>query len=141
MIDEIVYLGCGITSHIDTIMKHIKENPNEIIGVGRVHDGGDSYSFIALFKDKCTIGKKSVVMEEWGTNDGISGEGGRGYIRMNKFLEDNEIEVEDLELTRDDAKKIGYINTRSMISYIKDWEDRKKIWKKYITELNYSIGE
>ncbi len=126
---EIVIVGeRGITSSIDKLIALIKENPKEFISVARINDGDRNYSFIALFKDKCTIGKYTACLQEYGTNDGMSGEGGGGFIRINKFIEENNISVEDLELRKDDAKKIGY-QGRGTLS---DRDDRDKVWSKYV---------
>ncbi len=45
---EIIQLGRGISNRVNKIMDYIKKNPNEFLAVGRVHDGDDHYSFIAL---------------------------------------------------------------------------------------------
>jgi hypothetical protein len=133
--NNIVYLGYGVTSNVDKLMRLIKENPEEFGVVGRLHDGDRNYSFIALFKDKCVVGKLNAVLEEWGTNDGVSGEGGSGFERMNRFIKENGIDVMDITLDTNDAKKIGY-TTSSRFSYLSEWEDRAKIWQKYIEMLS-----
>ena len=138
MIEVIKFGEYGITRWVDDLMKTIKENPKEFISVGRITDGDDNYSFVALFKNKCIIGKYSALLHEWGTNDDKSGEGGRGFIKMNKFLEDNNIEVRDIEINKEDAKKIGY-TTATRFSRLDEWEDRVKIWQKYISELAYTL--
>ena len=103
--------------------------------MARVNDGDKNYSFIALFKNKCEIGKYTALIHEWGTNDGMSGEGGRGFIRMNDFLSKKGIEALDLELNTKDAKLIGYMSSNS----IQDWEKRKEIWSYYVDKLKYEI--
>lgn len=135
MIEILKYGEQGITRWIDNLIKEITENPKEFISIARVHDGDKNYSFIALFKNKCTIGKYTALIHEWGTNDGMSGEGGRGFIRMNDFLSDNNIEAIDLELDAKDAKQIGYMSKSS----IQDWEKRKEIWKRYVDKLSYQL--
>ncbi|QIR74841.1 hypothetical protein FA592_00830 [Sulfurospirillum diekertiae] len=135
MIEILKYGEQGITRWIDNLIKEITENPKEFISIARVHDGDKNYSFIALFKNKCTIGKYTALIHEWGTNDGMSGEGGRGFIRMNDFLSDNNIEAIDLELDAKDAKQIGYMSKGS----IQDWEKRKEIWKRYVDKLSYQL--
>jgi len=115
---EIINFGeSGITRWIDDIIEEIKNNPNEFISVARITDGDRNYSIAAVFKDKCTIGKYSVLLHEWGTNDGMSGEGGNGFTRMNKFFEDSKLHVVDIELEPKDAKKIGY-TTANKFTYI-----------------------
>jgi hypothetical protein len=138
MIEIIQFGEPGITRWVENLTQEIENNPAEFISVARITDGGKNYSFAALFKDKCMIGKYSVLLHEWGTNDGTSGEGGSGFIRMNKFLEDNQIEVVDIELERKDAKKIGY-TTASKLTYITDWNKRKSIWDKYLRKLISSL--
>jgi hypothetical protein len=129
---EIVIIGeYGITSSIDELITLIKDNPKEFISIARINDGERNYSYGALFKDKCTIGKKTVCLQEYGTNDGMSGEGGRGFIRMNKFLNENDIFIYDYELSKEDAKKIGY-ESRHALS---DRNERNKIWSKYMQKM------
>ena len=135
MIEILEYGDYAITKWIDNLIKEIVENPKEFISIARVHDGDKNYSFIALFKNKCTIGKYTALIHEWGTNDGMSGEGGDGFIRMNDFLSDKGIEAIDLELSTKDAKQIGYMSKKT----IDDWEKRNKVWKRYVDELKYSI--
>lgn len=138
MIEIIKFGETGITNWVHKLMKTIEENPTEFISVGRVTDGDDNYSFVALFKDKCTIGKYSALLHEWGTNDDKSGEGGRGFIKMNKFLEEKNINVLDIELNSEDAKKIGY-TTATRFARLNEWGDRVKVWQKYINRLEYTI--
>lgn len=120
----------GITSGVDTIIKLIQDNPNELINVGRVNDGDDNYSFIALFLEKGTIGQYVAFLQKWGTNDGVSGEGEGGFIRMNVFLSEKKIDVVDFQLSNQDYKKIGYLK-----SSVTDLEERFTIWQKYIHEM------
>jgi hypothetical protein len=125
----------GITSGVDTIIKLIQDNPNELINVGRVNDGDDNYSFIALFLEKGTIAQYVAFLQEWGTNDGVSGEGEGGFIRMNVFLSEKKIDVIDFQLSNQDYKKIGYLK-----SSVTDLEERFTIWQKYIYEMiEYSM--
>jgi len=135
MIEILKYGEQGITRWVDNLIKEITENPKEFITIARVNDGDKNYSFIALFKNKCAIGKYTALIHEWGTNDGMSGEGGRGFIRMNDFLSDKNIEAIDLELDAKDAKQIGYMSKDS----IQDWEKRKEIWKRYVDKLSYQL--
>ncbi len=129
---EILHVGeYGVTRSIDKLMQLIKENPNELINVARVNDGKKNYSFIALFKDKCTIGKYSACLQEWGTNDGMSGEGGSGFVRMNKFLEENNVRTKDMELHSHDADRIGYGGSDS----VEHGKERDTIWVKYARKL------
>ena len=139
MMIEIIKFGeTAITHWVNQLMKEIEDNPNEFISVGRITDGDDNYSFVGLFKDKCTIGKYSALLHEWGTNDAKSGEGGRGFIKMNIFLEEKNINVLDMELSDIDAKKIGY-TTATRFSRLDDWNDRVKVWQKYINRLEYTL--
>ena len=129
----------GVTRYVDTLIEYIEENPNEFIGIARINDGDKNYTFIALFKDKCTIGKFSALVHEWGTNDGMSGEGGKGFVRMNSYIDKKNVEVEDYTLSEEDAKKIGY-KTSSRFSRVTEWDQRKKIWQKYADMLkNYLV--
>jgi len=139
MIEIIKFGETGVTDWVHKLIKEIENNPNEFISVGRITDGDNNYSFAGLFKDKCTIGKYSALLHEWGTNDDKSGEGGRGFIKMNTFLEEKNIEVLDIELSDSDAKKIGYTTT-TRFSYLSDWNKRAKIWQKYINKLQYTLG-
>jgi len=139
MIEIIKFGETGITNWVHKLMKEIEANPNEFISVGRITDGEDNYSFVALFKDKCTIGKYSALLHEWGTNDAKSGEGGRGFIKMNTFLEEHNINVLDIELNSNDAKKIGY-STATRFARLDDWNDRVKVWQKYMNKLQYTIS-
>ena len=134
---EIIQIGTrGITRYIDELIKYIQENPNDFISLARVNDTNKNYSFIALFKDKCTIGKFSVLIHEWGTNDGVSGVGGAGFRRMNDFIEKNNIEVHNITLDKEDIKKIGYMQPKS----IQNWNERKIIWAKYAEILKEYSG-
>jgi len=126
----------GITRNIEKIINYIEENPKEFLAVARVDDGRENYSFIALFKDRCTVGKYSALLHEWGTNDGMSGEGERGFFKMNEFLSKNNHKLLDMELTSKDASKIGYME----VYPFRHWEERLPIWKKYVQKLiDFSI--
>lgn len=70
----------GSTSGIDAMMKRIQDHPKELVNVGRVNDGDDNYSFIALFFGKGTIGQYVAFLQEWGTDDEKSAEGEGGFI-------------------------------------------------------------
>ena len=136
MIEMIKVGETGVTRYVDTLMKHIEENTNEFVSIGRIDDRDKNYSFIVLFKDKSTIGKFSALVHEWGTNDGMSGEGGSGFRRMNKFIEENNIPVYDLTLDQKDIDKIGYFGD----DWIQDWDERKKAWLKYADTLKQKSG-
>ena len=130
MINIIPTSEIGNTSGIDSIIKRIQNHPNELINVGRVNDGDDNYSFIALFLEKGTIGQYVAFLQEWGTNDAKSVEGEGGFIRMNVFLSDKKIDVVDFQLSSQDYKQIGYLK-----GSVTDLEERFKIWQKYIYEM------
>ncbi|WP_324170994.1 hypothetical protein [Sulfurimonas sp.] len=134
MIEIIEYGEEGITSWVNNLLNEIVKNPNEFIAMAKVNDGHDNYSLIVLFKNKCTIGKYTALIHEWGTNDGLSGEAGRGFIKINDFIEEKNIEDIEIELSEEDSKKIGYQSKKAF-----DWEKRKDIWKKYLSELKYKI--
>ena len=125
----------GVTGGIDAMMKRIQDHPKELINVGRVNDGDDNYSFIALFLEKGTIGQYVALLQEWGTNDEKSAEAGAGFIRMNVFLSEEEIEVVDFQLSEQDYQKIGYLK-----GSVTDMEERFAIWQKYLYEMiEYSM--
>lgn len=135
MINIIPTSEIGDTKGIDTLIKLIKDNPNELINVGRVNDGEDNYTFIALFLEKGTIGQYTAFLQEWGSNDEKSVEGEGGYIRMNIFLSGKEIDVVDFQLSKEDYQKIGYIKGN-----VVELEERFAIWQKYIYEMiEYSL--
>ena len=129
---EIIQIGTsGITRYVDILIEYIKNNPSEFVSIARIDDTNKNYSFMALFKDKCTIGKFSALIQEWGTNDGMSGEGGAGFKRMNKFIDENKLNVYNITLSKEDVKKIGYMQPKS----IQNWNERKAIWTKYAETL------
>lgn len=130
MINIIPTSEIGDTKGIDTLIKLMKDNPNELINVGRVNDGEDNYTFIALFLEKGTIGQYAAFLQEWGSNDEKSVEGEGGYIRMNVFLSGKEIDVVDFQLSKEDYQKIGYIKGNVI-----EIEERFSIWQKYIYEM------
>ena len=117
----------GITCGIDKLIKLIQDNPDELVKVARVHDGDNNYSFIALFLEKGTIGQYVAFLQEWETNDGMSGEGGRGFIRMNQFLEDNNIAPEEILLDKSENKKLGHGG-----KYIENIAERYAAWQHYV---------
>jgi hypothetical protein len=131
MIEILEFGEHSITRWVDKLIKEI-ENHEEFIAIAKVNDSNNYYTFIALFKNKCVIGKYTALVYEWGTNDGMSGEGGRGFIRMNDFLLNQGIEAIELELSSKDTKKIG--RTSKL-----EWEKRKVIWKQYLDELKQRI--
>jgi hypothetical protein len=125
----------GATGGIDALIKLIGEHPHELINVGRVNDGDDNYSFIALFLEKGTIGHYVAFLQEWGTDDEKSPEGEGGFIRMNVFLSDKKIEVIDFQLSDQDYETIGYLK-----GTVTDREERFAIWQKYLYEMiEYSL--
>lgn len=135
MINIIPTSEIGVTRGVDTMMKLIKDNPHELINVGRVNDGDDNYAFIALFLEKGTIGQYVAFLQEWGANDEKSAEGEGGFIRMNVFLSENGIDVIDFQLSNQDYKKIGYLK-----GSVTELEERFGIWQKYIYEMiEYSM--
>jgi hypothetical protein len=134
---EVIKVGeTGITRHVETLMTYINENPNEFVSVGRVDDRDNNYSFIALFRDKHTVGKFSALVHEWGTNDGMSGEGGSGFRRMNQFIEENNLPAYNMTLDSQDIAKIGYFGN----DWIENWDDRKEVWNKYANMLKERSG-
>ncbi len=96
----------GITRGVDYLIKLLQEHQQQIVSVGKIHDGDDNYSYIALFREKGTIGQFVAFVHEWGVNDGRSGEGGQGFIRMNEFLESNKIETMMFTLAKDELKEL-----------------------------------
>lgn len=120
----------GITRGIDYLIELIEEHKEQVISVGKIHDGNDNYSFMVLFREKGTIGQFVAFVHEWGVNDGRSGEGGRGFVRMNEFLEKNKIYTMKITLSKDELK-----NVYDEI----DIEKRMTYWKKqayYLLQKN-----
>jgi len=131
MLIKMVNIGeAGVTKYIGQLMKLIEENSNELVCVARINDGNDNYSFMAIFKSKCTIGEYSACLHAWGTNDAKSGEGGRGFIRMNEYLKENSIKTVDLVLSEIDNEKIGYSGT-----LFTGTEESDSIWAKYANAI------
>ena len=135
MINIIPTSEAGSTGGIDAMMKLIRDHPKELVNVGRVNDGDDNYSFIALFLEKGTIGQYVAFLQEWGTDDEKSAEGEGGFIRMNVFLSEEEIEVVDFQLSEQDCQKIGYLK-----GSVTERAERFAIWQKYLYEMiEYSM--
>lgn len=125
----------GVTSGVDALIKLMKEHSHELINVGRVNDGDDNYSFIALFLEKGTIGHYVAFLQEWGANDEKSAEGEGAFIHMNVFLSDHKIEVIDFQLSEQDYETVGYLK-----GVVTDREERFVIWQKYLYEMiEYSL--
>lgn len=120
----------GITRGIDYLITLIKENKEEIVSVGKIDDGNDNYSYMALFREKGTIGQLVAFVHEWGVYDGGNGEGGRGFIRMNEFLEDNKIETMSFTLSKKELKELANEN---------DKEKLYACWKKHAYMLLQKI--
>ena len=40
----------GITRGVDYLIKLLQEHQQQIVSVGKIHDGDDNYSYIALFR-------------------------------------------------------------------------------------------
>lgn len=126
---ELIEIGSiGITHYIDDLIELIKENRQYFITMGKIDDGDKNYSFVAIFNSKSTVGKYSAVISQWSCNDGMSGEGGRGFERMVKFINDNNLSFYESKLSVNDRKKIGY----QQVGSLNDWEERRKIWVSYI---------
>ena len=121
----------GTTKYIDMLKKYINDNPNEIVAVARVKDPDGYYAYIALFKSKCLVGEYSALIQEWGTSNNMSTEGGKGNMRIFKLLEEKNISVFDIDLEDKDIKVLG------SNSKVFDWEKRKPEWAKYAEELMY----
>lgn len=124
--------GWGVTSWINDLIKKVETNNDRLIGIGRVNDGSDNYTFIALFSESISDDLLALI-HEWGTNDDKSGEGGRGFIKMNNFLKERNYKVIDLVLSKEDCEQIGYFNNNRFLS---NWNDRAKIWEKYVNKIN-----
>ena len=107
MIDVYPVGKIGITRGIDYLIKLVEEHQEQVVSVGKIHDGNDNYSYMALFREKGTIGKFVAFVHEWGVNDGQSGEGGGGFIRINKFLESNKVETMMITLVKDELKELN----------------------------------
>jgi hypothetical protein len=99
MIPLIPLGGFGITRGIYQMIGLIEEHSSELLSVAKINDGDDTYSFIALFREKNSIGGFVAFINEWGTNDGKSGTGGGGYQDMIQYLEDHNIQILDYDLT------------------------------------------
>lgn len=124
-----------MTSGVDALIKRMKDYPGELINVGRVNDGDDNHSFIALFLEKGTIGQYVAFLQEWGSDDEKSAEGEGAFIRMDVFLSDHKIDVVDFQLSDQDYETIGYLK-----GSVTDREERFAIWQKYLYEMiEYSM--
>lgn len=128
---EIISFGqLGVSRHVEELEKEIENHKEFFLGVVRISDGNDNYSFAAVFKDKCVVGKYSALIHEWGTNDGKSGVGGSYFRSFNRFLNEHNYAIVDAMLSNEDSEKIGYM--KSSENRLFDWEDRVKIWQKYL---------
>lgn len=108
----------GITSGIDHLIKLIEEHKEQVVSVGKIHDGDDNYSYMALFRERGTIGQFVAFVHEWGVNDGRSGEGGRGFIRINEFLYNNSIDTKKLTLSKAEFKELNnQLNIEKRLQY------------------------
>jgi len=89
----------GVTAGAEALIKLIEENPDELIQLFQVErheiepELTTEYSFIALFREKGTIGQFVAFVNEWGTNFGAraGGTGSAVYREMQSFIEDCEI--------------------------------------------------
>jgi len=114
----------GVTRGIDTLISIIKENREVLFNVLAVNDRDDNYTFIAVFREKGTIGQFVSFVQEYGTNDGRSGEGGGGYIRMMNCLKEQNIDAVSYELFN---QEFAYM-TRNQA----DEKARLEFWKNLV---------
>lgn len=126
---EIFNLGeIGVTHYIEDMIKTINDEKDHFVKMGKIDDGDKNISFIAIFKNKATIGKYSAIIHQWGCNDGKSGGGNSGFERMMNFIKNNNLSFFEAKLTANDKKMIGYQQPDTL----DNWEERKKIWASYI---------
>lgn len=89
----------GTTSGIYRIIGLLKENRDNIVSIIKLEkpDGNESssFSFIAILREKNTLGQMIAFLNSWGTNFGpVSGGSGiLGYCSMMSFIEDSELDI------------------------------------------------
>lgn len=95
MITVIPVGGWGITLGVRSLKNRIKEHSDQFIDVMCVErsckdaENTLEFTFIALFKEKGTLGQYVAFISEWGTNygDHAGGEGSRGFEEFNEYLD------------------------------------------------------
>lgn len=117
----------GVTQSIDTLISIIKENRESLFNVLAVNDGDDNYTFIAVFREKGTVGQFVSFVQEYGTNDGRSGEGGSGFTRMMKCLKQQNISNVLYELSDNEKKSFAFVSIFSI-----DEKVRLEFWEKLV---------
>jgi|LakMenEpi03Aug12_release.lakeMendotaPanAssembly.Ray.scaffolds.fasta_scaffold428281_2 hypothetical protein len=136
MIPLIPLGGFGITSGIYQIIRLIDDHRSDLIGVAKVNNGDDFYSFIALFREKNSIGRFVAFINEWGTNDGLSGEGGGGYEDMIQYLATHNIKPQEYNLSRYPDELRNTIGRDS-----KEYQvQRMEAWQEIVLEMCNSLN-
>jgi hypothetical protein len=131
MMIEVISVGeRGVSRSLNKLQELITRNIDALELVAKIDDHKSNYSFMAIFHDRCTVGKYSACIQEWGSNDGKSGVGGSYFVSMNKFLDENNLPIKSISLFDHDVKAIGYETREALGS-----EDRMKIWAKYAQHL------
>lgn len=94
-----------------------------------VNDREDNYTFIAVFREKGTIGQFVSFVQEYGTNDGKSGGGGGGYIRMMNCLKEQNINAVTYELSNQEIDCFAYMTKKQA-----DAKVRLEFWKNLVED-------
>lgn len=99
-----IHVGSIHTTYgIWNIIKAIEDNPNEILSLYTItSQEGDrkNYIWVALFREKGTIGHFTALINMWGTSYGASagGTGMAGFCEMMSLSENQGIEIIDFDL-------------------------------------------
>lgn len=124
----------GITSSIDVLIHLIQTYKSHFLKLiefrGDLPRGGETYTFVAIFRESNSIGDFVAFVEQNGTNWGpdSGGEGSGGYARMRSFIEDKGIQVDEQrfgDLAADWGKRL--------LSY--DHYVPSNIWAEYLQEM------
>jgi len=89
----------GVTDGIYRIIGLLKENCDNIVSIIKLErpDGNESssFSFIAILREKNTLGQMIAFLNAWGTNFGLEagGSGILGYCSIMSFIEDSELDI------------------------------------------------
>lgn len=110
------------------LIKLMQDNPKELVRLYEIEkaDGDTSdYTFLALFREKGTIGQFVAFVNQWGTNFGPreGGTGGSGYREMRSFLADAEIEPETIDWESISEEMRKRLESASVHVRLKAWEE------------------
>jgi hypothetical protein len=83
------------------------------------------YTFIALFREKGTIGQLVAFINEWGTSfgPGAGGTGSAGFRKIRSFIEDSELELETFVWEEIDSVLRERLMSDSLQIRLEAWED------------------